>query len=60
MKTKIIKHLISNKDGKIEDRLCPVCGVRIYLRDATKDGRLIGSCGDAFTIERWNEPDVTK
>lgn len=29
-------------------RLCPVCGDRISISGKTKDGRVIGSCGDAF------------
>jgi hypothetical protein len=35
--------------------LCPICGKRIELRQGrTKNGRLIGSCGDAFTVDQWN------
>ena len=33
--------------------LCPVCGESVKLTGHTKDGRLIGSCGDAFTQVRW-------
>lgn len=29
-------------------RLCPVCGDKITVTGRTKDGRMIGSCGDAF------------
>ncbi len=29
-------------------RLCPVCGARILIKGRTNDGRVIGSCGDAF------------
>lgn len=29
-------------------RLCPVCGQKITLDGKTSDGRVIGSCGDAF------------
>lgn len=29
-------------------KLCPVCGEKISQRDTTRDGRIIGSCGDAF------------
>jgi hypothetical protein len=29
-------------------RLCPICGQRITIVGTTKDGRAIGSCGDAF------------
>ncbi len=35
--------------------LCPVCGEHVTLTGETTDGRLIGSCGDAFTRERWEE-----
>ena len=37
--------------------LCPICGEHILIMGMTKDGRLIGSCGDAFTQERWEEDD---
>jgi hypothetical protein len=34
--------------------ICPVCGEQITLLDReTTDGRLIGSCKDAFTYEAW-------
>ena len=37
-----------------KDDICPVCGESIYLRHGqTKDGRLIGSCGDTFTQSQW-------
>jgi hypothetical protein len=35
--------------------LCPICGDSVELDGTTKDGRLIGTCGDAFTRERWTE-----
>lgn len=36
--------------------ICPVCGERIKIStDRTTDGRLIGSCEDAFTVEKWEE-----
>ncbi len=35
--------------------LCPVCGEHVTLTGETTDGRLIGSCGDAFTRKRWEE-----
>ena len=38
-----------------EDRLCPICREEITLTGKTSDGRLIGSCKDAFTIEQWND-----
>ena len=35
--------------------LCPICGEEIVLLpEKTKDGRLIGSCGDAFWPAQWN------
>lgn len=37
--------------------LCPVCGQVVHITGRTQDGRLIGSCGDAFTDEQWNEDD---
>lgn len=30
--------------------LCPICGKRIFIDGTTTDGRLIGSCNDAFTL----------
>lgn len=30
---------------------CPVCGKFIHITGTTLDGRLIGSCNDAFTLE---------
>lgn len=37
--------------------LCPICGHKVDLIGRTEDGtnRLIGSCGDAFTQEQWEE-----
>lgn len=33
---------------------CPICGQIITLTDQqTTDGRLIGTCGDAFTAKQW-------
>jgi hypothetical protein len=34
--------------------LCPICGETAQLVGATTDGRLIGSCGDAFTARQWD------
>jgi hypothetical protein len=35
-----------------------VCGELVKLRELTAlDGRLIGSCGDAFTLRAWEAPD---
>lgn len=39
----------------LAERLCPVCGVRVALTGRTTDGRVIGSCGDAFSFEKWCE-----
>jgi len=33
---------------------CPVCGEEVNVIDITKDGRLVGSCKDAFSFEKWN------
>ena len=33
--------------------LCPVCGDTVSIIDVTLDERLVGSCGDAFTVEAW-------
>lgn len=36
--------------------LCPICGESIHLTgQLSTDGRIIGSCGDAFTTARWLE-----
>lgn len=38
--------------------LCPVCGEYVYIDGRTKHGKLIGSCGDAFSQESWeSDPD---
>jgi putative intracellular protease/amidase len=36
-------------------KLCPICGAMVSLTGETTDGRLIGSCKDAFTAEQWEE-----
>jgi hypothetical protein len=41
-------------------RLCPICGETVTVTGITKDGRLIGSCGDAFSLAKWNEVDTVK
>jgi ribosomal protein S27AE len=38
----------------LTEKLCPVCGVLVKLQDHTKDGRLVGTCGDAFTMNQWD------
>lgn len=35
--------------------LCPVCGVEVCIVGETTDGRLVGSCSDAFSVARWND-----
>ena len=37
--------------------LCPICGDEIIIIGRTTDGRLIGSCRDAFTAAQWNDDD---
>lgn len=37
-----------HKDVWSKGRRCPICGERITVTGRTTDGRLIGSCGDAF------------
>jgi len=37
--------------------LCPICGEFVYLVGETKDGRLVGSCKDAFTQSQWDYGD---
>lgn len=38
--------------------LCPVCGKEVHITGWTKDGRIVGSCGDAFTVEAWNDDQL--
>lgn len=33
--------------------LCPVCGAPVKITGETTDGRIIGSCNDAFTRSQW-------
>ena len=33
--------------------LCPICGQSIKITGTTTTGRLIGSCGDAFSVDQW-------
>lgn len=37
----------------LQTDLCPICGEAITITGKTTDGRLIGSCRDAFTAEKW-------
>lgn len=41
------------KRGMRLSGLCPICGERIRVKGMTIDGRLIGSCRDAFTKKQW-------
>jgi len=42
----------------IGDRgLCPICGEEVEITGYTTDGRLVGSCGDAFALATWTAPD---
>jgi len=34
--------------------LCPICGEDVSLTGrVTTNGRLIATCGDAFTVKQW-------
>ena len=47
-----------NRVGKEgEQGLCPVCGKGVSIIDQTLDGRLIGDCKDAFTLDQWKATD---
>ena len=46
-----------NSDSLKLRGLCPVCGANVNLIGTTKDGRLIGECKDAFTVNQWEKPD---
>ncbi len=50
-RTCLDQRLAANPD----EGLCPICGAFVTLTGRTTDGRLIGSCRDAFTEERWME-----
>lgn len=43
---------------KYGEDYCPICGEIVTINGKTKDGRLIGTCGDAFTIKQWEEDDA--
>jgi len=43
--------------AKFED-ICPICGEIVHIIGKTKDGRLIGSCMDAFTEEQWLDKGI--
>lgn len=48
-KNKIAGHFVYPK----RKALCPICGVSIHIVGITVEGRLIGSCKDAFTSATW-------
>lgn len=41
----------------IESDHCPICGDIVVIIGKTKDGRLIGSCNDAFMADQWNSKE---
>ena len=44
--------------GPLASGLCPICGENISLTDTiTSNGRLVGTCGDAFTLASWIDED---
>jgi len=43
-----MENMIGQSEG-----LCPICGVKVNIINLTEDGRLMGSCKDAFTLEQW-------
>jgi hypothetical protein len=46
------------RQGEIgESGLCPICGVLCNVKGKTKDGRIVGNCGDAFTLDQWRRYD---
>lgn len=50
----LAEQLIKDKQSLIDKYRCPICGEQITLTgERTKDGRLIGSCLDAFTVAQW-------
>jgi hypothetical protein len=51
----LLKDILHDKIAGTQKAPCPICGESITLdRQArTSDGRLIGTCGDAFTVASW-------
>lgn len=47
-----LERLLERHRGK-SARLCPVCGVNTAIVNVSKDGLLVGDCGDAFRADRW-------
>jgi hypothetical protein len=55
----VTPYMLRDEEGKLlpaeERRSCPICGERITITGTTTDGRLIGSCKDAFTRQQWEK-----
>ena len=50
----ISEDLFADKLAVTDKYSCPICGEQVTLTgERTKDGRLIGSCLDAFTVAQW-------
>lgn len=50
----VSEDLFRNKLAMTTEYPCPICGEQVTLTgERTKDGRLIGSCLDAFTVAQW-------
>ena len=49
--------IFDNCNGIDNVGLCPICGERVQVLSSkiTMDARLIGSCGDAFSIDAWEK-----
>jgi len=43
----------STQAGEVRLDHCPICGVFIGIIGNTLDGRLVGTCHDAFTVKQW-------
>ena len=51
--------VLDHSNGVDNVGLCPVCGERVQVvgTGVTTDGRLVGTCHDAFTVEQWEKED---
>lgn len=49
--------IMRNCNGIANVGACPICGERVMVRgdSVTTDGRIIGTCGDAFTVASWEK-----
>lgn len=49
--------VLNNCNGIDNIGTCPICGERVQVIGSkiTDNGRIIGSCGDAFTVAQWEE-----